>query len=102
VILIEVFGVGLWAVLGLAGSWWLLTGRKTIYGLPKGVKEGWLLRVMGLGYFLVAVFLIYQAFHGSFAADGVIFSYAFFGVALAVYLTRGRKPRVAESPAPHP
>jgi hypothetical protein len=102
VIVLEVLGVGLWSVLGLAGAGWLLTGRKTIYGLPKGLKEGWPLRVMGLAYFLTAVFLIYQAFHGSFAADSVIFAYAFFGVALAVYLTRRRKPRVAESPAPHP
>jgi len=39
VILIEVFGVGLWAVLGLAGSWWLLTGRKTIYLLIRSGRE---------------------------------------------------------------
>jgi hypothetical protein len=93
--MIEVLGVGLWAVLGLAGSWWLLTGRKTIYGLPKGMKEGWPLRVMGLAYVLVALFLIYQAFHGSFAAEGVIFSYAFFAVALAVYLYQRRRAREA-------
>ena len=47
-IVLEVLGVGLWSVLGLAGAGWLLTGRKTIYGLPKGLKEGWPLRVMGL------------------------------------------------------
>jgi hypothetical protein len=93
VILLEVLGVGLWAVLGLAGFWWLVTGRKTIYGLPKGMKEGWPMRVMGLTYFLLAAFLIYQAFHGSFSPQGVVFSYAFFGVALVLYWNGRRKAR---------
>jgi hypothetical protein len=97
VILIEVLGVGLWAVLGLAGAWWLVTGRKTIYGLPKGMKEGWPMRVMGLAYLLMAAFLVYQVFHGTFYADGVVFSYAFFAVALAVYLYQRRKGRIAGS-----
>jgi len=93
VVVLEVLGVGLWAVLGLAGAFWLLTGRKLIFGLPKGMKEGWPMRVMGLAYFLLAAFLIYQAFHGSFSPEGVIFSYAFVVVALAVYFSRGRKAR---------
>jgi hypothetical protein len=99
VIVLEVLGVGLWAVLGLGGVWWLLTGRR-LFGLPKGRWEGWPLRVMGLAYVLLAGFLIYQVFHGSFYADGVIFSYALFAVALAVYLYQRRKARTAESPAP--
>ncbi len=68
-VVLEVLGVGLWAVLGLVGAWWLVTGRRFIFGLPKGMKEGWPMRVMGLAYFLVAVFLIYQAFHGSFSPE---------------------------------
>ena len=91
--MLEVLGVGLLAVLGLAGAFWLLTGRKLIFGLPKGLKEGWPMRVMGLAYFLLAAFLIYQAFHGSFSPEGVIFSYAFFVVALAVYFSQRRKAR---------
>ena len=51
------------------------------------------MRVMGLAYFLLAAFLIYQAFHGSFSPEGVIFSYAFFVVALAVYFSQRRKAR---------
>jgi len=93
---LEVLGVGLWGVLGLAGAWLLLTGRKTIYGLPKGVREGWPLRLLGLAYFALAAFLIYQAFHGSFSPDGVVLSYAFFGVALVLALSRRRKGKRAD------
>jgi hypothetical protein len=99
-LVLEVLAVGLWAVLGLGGAWLLLTGRKMIYDLPKGMKEGWPLRLMGLAYFLLATFLIYQAFHGSVSADGVVFSYVFLGVAFAVYLSRRRKARIAEPQAP--
>jgi hypothetical protein len=96
---LQVLGVGLWGVLGLGGVWWLLTGRK-LFGLPKGRWEGWPLRVMGLAYVLLAVFLIYQVFHGSFAPEGVVFSYAFFAVAIAVYLYQKRKARAAAGSAP--
>jgi hypothetical protein len=98
-VVLEVLGVALWSVLGLGGVWWLLTGRR-LFGLPKGQWKGWTLRVMGLAYVLLAVFLIYQVFHGSFAADGVVFGYALFAVAIAVYLYEKRKARIAESPAP--
>ena len=89
-VVLEVLGVGLWAVLGLGGVWWLVTGCR-LFGLPKGQWKSWPLRLMGLGYVLVAVLLIYEVFHGSFAADGVVFSYAFFAVALAVYMYQRRK-----------
>jgi hypothetical protein len=94
---LEVLGVALWAVLGLAGAWLLLTGRKMIYGLPKGINEGWPLRLFGLAYFALAAFLIYQAFHGSFSPDGVVLAYAFFGIALALALNRRRKGKRAEA-----
>jgi hypothetical protein len=93
VVVLEVLGVGLWAVLGLAGAWWLVTGRKMRYGLPKGMKEGWPMRVMGLVYVLLAGYLIYQAFHGSFYAGGVILAYFFLGLALVVFLNGRRKAR---------
>lgn len=89
-IVLQVLGVGLWTVLGLGGVWWLSTGR-TLFGLPKGRWKGSYLRVMGLAYVLLAVFLIYQVFHGSFAPEGVVFSYALFAVAIAVYLYERRK-----------
>ena len=94
-VVLEVLGVGLWTVLGLLGVWLLVTGRKTFYGLPNGMKEGWPLRVMGLAYVLFSAFLIYQLLHGSFAADGVVLSYAFFAVAIGVYLYGRRKARAA-------
>jgi hypothetical protein len=95
---LQVLGVGLWAVFGLAGAWWLVTARK-IYRLPQGMREGWPLRVMGSAYFLLATFLIYQAVHGSVSADSVVGSYAFLAVAFAVYLSRRRKARIAEPQA---
>jgi len=99
VVVLEVLGVGLWAVLGLGGVWWLMTGRR-LFGLPKGQWKGWALRTMGLAYVLLAVFLIYQAFHGSFAPEAVVFSYAFFAVAIAVYMFESRKARKASGSAP--
>jgi hypothetical protein len=99
VVVLEVLGVGLWAVLGLGGVWWLMTGRR-LFGLPKGQWVGWPLRAMGLAYVLLAAFLINQVFHGTFYADGVVFSYALFAVAIAVYLYQRRKARIAGTSAP--
>ena len=93
-VVLEILGVGLWAVLGLGGAWWLVTGRR-LAGVPRGYREGWPLRVMGLAYVLLAMFLIYQVFQGSFAPESVIFGYAFFAVALGVYVYQRRKARAA-------
>jgi hypothetical protein len=101
-VVLEVFGVALWAVLGLLGAWLLGTGRKSLFGLTVGTREGWPARVLGLAYVLLAGFLIYQVFHGYFAADGVIVSYAFFAVALGVYLYGRRKGRAADVSTPEP
>jgi drug/metabolite transporter (DMT)-like permease len=94
VVVLEVLGVGLWAVLGLGGAWWLVTGRR-LAGLPRGYREGWPLRVMGLAYVLFPMFLVYEVLQGSFAPESVIFSYAFFAVALGVYVYHRRKVRAA-------
>jgi hypothetical protein len=100
VIVLQVLGVALWGALGLAGAWWLVTGRKMFYGLPNGMKEGWGLRVMGLAYVLLATYLIYLAVRGTIYADGVVFSYALFGVALAVFLYQRRKARTKAGSTP--
>ncbi len=47
-----------------------------IFGLPKGMKEGWQLRVFGLAYVLMAGYISYRAIRdGSVAADGVVIGY---------------------------
>ena len=96
-VVLEVLGVGLWSVLGLAGAWWLLTGRKVFFGLPKSPREGLPLRAFGLAYFTLAMFLIYQASRGSFSPDSVVLAYAFFAIALAVALNRRRKAQARSS-----
>jgi hypothetical protein len=68
-----------------------------IFGLPKDIREGWPLRVFGLAYFLTAVFLIYQAFRGSFSQDSVVLAYSFFAVALVVALNRRRTAQAGSS-----
>ncbi len=98
--MLEVLGVTLWSVLGVAGVWLLLTGRKLFFGLPKSPREGWPLRAFGLAYLLLAVFLIYQVSRGSFSPDGVVLTYVFFAVALTVALNRRRKTRASGSAEP--
>lgn len=83
-------GAGLWAVLGLVGGWFLLTGRKTIYGLPKAIAEGWPLRVWGAAYLGLAAFLIYQAFRDSFSPSGIATTYILLVLALMLVLNRRR------------
>jgi hypothetical protein len=99
-VVLEVLGVALWAVLGLLGAWFLVTGRNTKFGLPNGMREGWPTRMMGLAYVLLTGFLIYQVFHGDFAADGVVISYVFFAVAIAVYVRDRRKAQAADASTP--
>jgi hypothetical protein len=99
-IALQVLGIAAWVVFGLAGAWLLLTGRRLIYGLPREIKDGWPLRTFGLLYVLLAAFLIYQFSRGSFSPDGVVFTYAFFAVALGVYLYGRRKPRAADVSTP--
>ena len=92
-IVLEVLGVGIWAVIGVAGAWALVTGRKMMFDLPRGIQEGWLLRVLGLLYLVMASYLIYEAFRGSFSPEGVVFTYVIAGIALAVALNRRRRAR---------
>jgi hypothetical protein len=93
VVAVEVLGAGLWAVLGLVGAWLLLTGRKTIYGLPKGIPGGWPLRVWGGAYLALAVYLIYEAFRSSFSPSGIVTTYILLALALVLVLNRRRTTR---------
>jgi hypothetical protein len=100
---IKVLGLVLWALLGLLGSWFLVTGRKAFFDLPTGMKEGRALRLMGLGYVLAAGWLIYLGVRGSFSAEGLVLGYIFFlgGLGFAEYRSRkaarGSEPPLAGS-----
>jgi hypothetical protein len=97
---LEVLALALWIPLGVAGVWFLATGRM-ILGLPKGLKEGWQLRVFGLAYFLMAGYLTYRAIHdGSFSADGLVPTAAAVVALVLVALYRRRKAQTKQATAP--
>ena len=74
---LELLALALWIPIGLLGLWLLVTGRRPCFGLPKGFKEGWQLRVLGLAYFLVPVYPIYRVVRDrSYPVDGIILGYA--------------------------
>jgi hypothetical protein len=95
-------GLALWLVLGAIGAGLLVTGRRTIFGLPKGIREGWPLRVMGLAYCMVAALLVFQVLKGTFYADGVVAGYVFLGITLLVAYDRRRKSRTRGASGPQP
>jgi hypothetical protein len=99
---VEVLGVGIWAVLGVLGAWWLVTGRKVVFGLPRDIKEGWMLRGFGLAYVALASFLIFQASRGLLSPEGAVLTYLFFAAALIAALGSRWKRRSGESPAAQP
>lgn len=87
----------LWIPLGLVGIWFLATGRRMMFGLPKGIAEGWQLRLFGLAYAVIAGYLTYRAIHdGSFSTDGVVFGYVALVALVFVALYRLRKARTSE------
>jgi hypothetical protein len=97
---LEVLALALWIPLGLTGLWFFVTGRR-IFGLPKGLKEGSMLRVFGLIYFLMAGYVSYRAIRdGSFAADGVVLGYALVIALGLTALNRWRKARRAQAVEP--
>jgi uncharacterized membrane-anchored protein len=99
---LEVLALALWIPLGVAGVWFLATGRM-ILGLPKGLKEGWQLRVFGLAYVLMAGYLTYRAIHdGSFSADGLVAGYVPLVALVLVAIYRRQKARTKQATAPRP
>jgi hypothetical protein len=95
---LEVLALALWIPLGVAGAWLLATGR-LIFGLPKGLKEGWRLRVSGLAYFVIAGYLTYRAIHdGSFSADGLVAGYVALVALVLVAIYRRQKGRNSALP----
>jgi hypothetical protein len=102
VVVLEVLALALWIPLGVAGVWFLATGRK-IFGLPKGLKEGWRLRVFGLAYVLMAGYLVYRAIHdGSFSGDGLVAGYVALVALVLVAFYRRRQARTQQATGPRP
>jgi hypothetical protein len=94
----ELLALVMYVPLAVAGLWLLVTGRRMIFGLPKGMKEGWQLRAFGAVYVLGSSWVIYRAIHdGTYAADAIVFAYvALFAVA-GIFVYRRRKARRAEA-----
>lgn len=97
-------GFALWLVLGLAGAWLLVTGRKMVFGLPRDYREGWPVQVFGLALVLMAAFVTYQSYRASRGLPvpgGIFYVYGIGGftvllVVLAVWGGR-RMPRNTEA-----
>jgi hypothetical protein len=105
----ELIGLLLWLVLGLAGAWLLVTGRKMVFGLPGDFREGWPVRVFGLTWVLMAAFVTYERYRASQGLpvpSGIFFFYATggFAVLLVVLSVWGgrRKARTTESTGREP
>jgi hypothetical protein len=99
-----VIGLVLWLLLGLAGAWLLITGRRLVFGLPRDFKEGWPVRIYGLAYVLVAVFVAYEGYRASrglSVPSGIVFIYGAvaFTVLLLVLTIFGRR-RGAQTAGP--
>ena len=60
-----VIGLVIWLILGLDGAWHLITGRKSVFGLPRDFREGWPLRIFGLVNLLIAAFVVYESYRAS-------------------------------------
>jgi hypothetical protein len=100
---LELLALALWIPLGVFGLWLLVTGRPMFFELPKGLKEGWQLRVFGLAYLVMAGYLTYRAIHdGSFSADGLVAGYVALVALVLVALYRRRKAGTQQATGPRP
>lgn len=97
-------GLVLWLMLGLAGAWLLITGRKLVFGLPRDFRQGWPVRIYGLAYVLVAAFVAYEGYRASRGLpvpSGIVFIYgAVPFTVLLVILAAWDRRRVARSARP--
>ena len=97
-----VIGVGLWLILGVVGAWLLVTGRKTVFGLPRDFGAGWPVRVYGLAYVVMAALVGYEGYRSSKGLPvpgGILFIFraAAFAVFLVVLATLDRRRTVRRS-----
>jgi hypothetical protein len=99
--LLGVFGAAAWVVIGLAGAWLMVTGRKMVYGLPRDIREGGRLRVFGLATVALAAFVISQFLQSrSLFPYGAIAIGLFLATALALSINRRSKGRAADVSTP--
>src|SRR5450759_5203901 len=90
--LLEILDGAAWVVIGLAGAWLLVTGRKMVYGLPRDIREGGRLRVFGLATVALAAFVISQFLQRrSFSPAGAIAIGLFLAITLALSINRRSK-----------
>ena len=91
---IQVLGIVLWALLAGFGAWLLVTGRPLPFELPAGAASARRLRVVGLVYCVLSVYLASRLIQGAYPADGLIASYVgFVGSMVWVAWDRRRKAR---------
>jgi hypothetical protein len=99
---LELLALALWLPLAVLGLWLLVTGQ-TIFGLPKGLKKSWQLRLLGLAYVLMPGYLSYRAIHdGSYAIDGLVIGYILLVAVVLAALYRRQKARRTEAVGPQP
>lgn len=90
---LQVLGVVPWLVLGLIGAALLITGRRVVFGIEIGPRDGWLARLLGLLYCVVSGYFAYRAILGQLQVETVIFTYVAAVASILVALSRRRKAR---------
>jgi hypothetical protein len=73
---LELLGVALWLVFGLAGAWLLVTGRDRFFGLRLGFDDARLRRLFGLVWVLAGAFFSVGVAQGSVSWWSAIALYA--------------------------
>src|ERR1700736_2248251 len=96
----RLLGVAMWILIGISGAWLLITGRRMFWGLPKGLREGWPLRVFGLVYCVAAAIVLLESLRGVFNPAGSAFAFAALVVGLIVVWVKGGQREEASGTKP--
>jgi hypothetical protein len=90
---LEALGVALWLGFAGLGAWLLLTGRNFFFGIPLGLEDVRLRRLLGLFCVLVAGFFILRISQGSFSPWSVIGLYLGLGFSAVIGWRNSRGAR---------
>ena len=90
---LQVLGVALWVVFGLAGAWMLVTGHGTVFGLRAGFDDPLLRRLFGLVSVVVAAFFLHSFSAGSFSPWPVFGLYTGFAFSIVFDWWKARDAR---------